>query len=300
MYRCYNPKRFIELLFIDMIVFAVCAIFFFIGKAVFSSSADNYSDKPIFLPVIMYHSVCQKSPNEYVVTPEQAESDLLWLKKNGYETVTAQELVDYTSGKGELPEKPVMITLDDGFYNNLSEFLPLLEKYDMSAIISVVGKYTSDNAAADPHVTNYSYLTWEDISSLLNSGRIEIGNHTYDMHSINKGRRGCAKLSYETNEEYAEKFTADIGLLQTELHMNTGASPITFAYPFGSLSRESIPLLRDIGIKMTLTCYESYNYITRNPDCLFGINRYNRSGAYSTEEFMQMLTAEPQSAIKTE
>lgn len=297
MYKCYSPKRFMELLFIDMIVFAVCAIFFFIGKAVFSSSADSYSDEPVFLPVIMYHSICGKTPNDYVVTPEQAESDLLWLKKNGYETVTAQELVDYTSGKGELPDKPVMITLDDGFYNNLSEFLPLLEKYDMSAIISVVGKYTNDNAAADPHIANYSYLTWEDISALINSGRVEIGNHTYNMHSIKGKRKGCAKLYYETNEEYAEIFTADIGLLQTEIHLNTGVYPITFAYPFGSLSRESIPLLRDSGIKMTLTCYESYNYITRDPNCLFGINRYNRSGAYSTEEFMQKLTAEPQQSI---
>lgn len=294
MYKCYSPKRFFELLFIDMIVFAVCAIFFFIGKAIFCSSADNYSDKPVFLPVIMYHSVCNKAPSEYVVTPEQAESDLLWLKKNGYESVTVQELVDYTSGKGTLPDKPVLITLDDGFYNNLSEFLPLLEKYDMSAVVSVVGMYTNNNATADPHISCYSYLTWEDISELLSSGRIEIGNHTYNMHSIKGDRRGCAKLPCETNEEYAEKFTADIGSLQTELHLNTGVSPIVFAYPFGSICRESIPLLRDCGIKATLTCYESSNYITRDPDCLFGISRYNRSGSYSTEEFMQKLTSEPQ------
>ena len=38
--------------------------------------------------------------------------------------------------------------------------------------------------------------------------------------------------------------------------------------------------------------YEKPNYITRNPDCLYGINRYNRSGLYSTEEFMSKLLKE--------
>lgn len=292
MYRCYSPKRFFELLFIDAIVFILCAIFFCVGKAVLKSAADNSDDNPVFLPVIMYHSICERTPSEYIVTPQQAESDLAWLKENGYTSVSAQELVEYTHGKGILPEKPVLITLDDGFYNNLSEFLPLLEKYDMNAIISVVGKYTNDNASADPHISCYSYLTWDDISKLLDSGRIEIGSHTYDMHSLKTERKGCAKLPYETNEEYADIFTEDLGRLQSEMIQNAGTSPIVFAYPFGSISRESIPLLRSYSIMMTLTCYESPNYITRDPDCLYGISRYNRSGFYSTEEFMQKIMSE--------
>ncbi|MDD6060491.1 MAG: polysaccharide deacetylase family protein [Ruminococcus sp.] len=292
MYKCYNPKHFFELLFIDAIVFILCAVFFCVGKAVLKSSADNSSEPPVFLPVIMYHSICERNPNEYIVTPQQAESDLTWLKEHGYTSVSAQQLIKYTHGKGSLPDKPVLITLDDGFYNNLSEFLPLLEKYDMNAIISVVGKYTNDNASADPHIPSYSYLTWNDISELLDSNRIEIGNHTYDLHSIKTERNGCAKLPHETNQEYVDLFTADIGRLQSEMIQNTEFEPIVFAYPFGSISAESLPILKDFGIMMTLTCYEKPNYITREPDCLFGINRYNRSGFYSTEEFMQKITSE--------
>ncbi len=289
MYECCNVRRFLEFLFIDVIIFIVCVIFFFVGRLLIFSSADSSDDEPVFLPVIMYHSVYDGTPRDYVVTPEQVESDLAWLKNNGYESVTAQQLADYTAGAGGLPEKPVLITFDDGFYNNLSEALPLLEKYDMHAIVSVVGKYTDECAAADPHVSRYSYLTWEDISALAASGRMEIGNHTYDMHSLNGERRGCMKLSGETNEEYAEKLRQDIGLLQTEIHQHTGITPIAFAYPFGSLSRESIPVLRECGIMITLTCFERPNYITRDPDCLFGIFRYNRSGLYSTEEYMAKL-----------
>jgi hypothetical protein len=49
-------------------------------------------------------------------------------------------------------------------------------------------------------------------------------------------------------------------------------------------------VLRDSGILMTLTCREGMNLITRDPDCLYGIFRYNRSGLLSTGEYMADLT----------
>lgn len=282
-------RRLCFMLMIDAVVIAACGIFFFIGKLLFFSSADGSDDKGVFLPVIMYHSIRGGSPAEYAVTPQQAEDDLRWLSSHGYETVSAEELYAYTEGKGELPEKPVMITLDDGFYNNLSEFLPLLEKYDMCAVVSVVGKYTESLAPADPHIPAYSYLTWEDIRRLADSGRVEIGNHTYDMHSIRGRRNGCARMSGESPEEYAAALAEDVGLLQSELKENCGIEPIVFAYPYGSVCRESLPVLREAGILLTLNCFERPNYITRDPDCLYGIFRYNRSGLVSTEKYMERI-----------
>lgn len=280
------------MLAMDMLIFALCVLFFFIGKMMFFSSADDADEAAVFLPVIMYHSVFDGTPQDYIITPEQAESDLRWLSSHGYETVSARQLCDYTNGIGELPEKPVMITLDDGFYNNLSVYLPLLEKYDMCAVVSVVGTYTDNSAPADPHVDAYSYLTWEDIRRLSESGRVEIGCHTYDMHSLDNGRCGCKMNAGESVEEYCRSFSEDTGLLRTELSVNCGIMPTVFAYPFGAVCRESLPVLRDSGIKITLTCYERPNYITRDPECLYGIFRYNRSGLVSTEEFMQRIMKE--------
>lgn len=119
------------------------------------------------------------------------------------------------------PEKPVVITADDGFYNNSYYLIPLLEKYDMNATVSVVGYYSEYISVNDPHVPEYSYLTWEDIKDMNKAGEIEFGNHTYNMHS-NDNRKGCAKLSYETEEEYAEMFNNDIGLMQSLMKINTG------------------------------------------------------------------------------
>lgn len=289
MYLSCNFKRFLGLLMLDALIFVISSAFFFIGRSLLFSSADDSEERGVFLPVIMYHSVHEGAPQDYVVTPSQFEDDLNWLAENGYSSVTAQELVDYTLGKGDLPEKPVLITFDDGFYNNLSLALPLLEKYDMQAIVSIVGKFTDDYAAADPHADRYSYLTWEDVAELENSGRVEIGCHTYNMHSVSGGgRRGCSKIQSESEEEYAQILKSDISLVQDEVAEHTGSLPIVFAYPFGCKSRESVPVLREEGFLITMLCREAPNYITRDPKCLYDLFRYNRSGCYSTQEFMSM------------
>lgn len=291
MYECCNVRRFFKLLVIDAVIFGLTAVFFLIGKCIFFSAAEEHEEEGVFLPAIMYHSVHDGEPTDYSVTPQQLDNDLAYLSEHGYTAVSAQQLCDYTDNRCDLPEKPVLLTFDDGFYNNLCNVLPLLEKYDMRAVVSVVGSYIDNNAAADPHVADYSYLTWEDVNALLDSGRVEIGNHTYNMHFLSP-RNGCAIMEGEDCQEYSEILSSDISRLQSEMLENTGTLPVIFAYPFGSLCGESLPVLRECGFIMTLTCRERMNYITRSPDCLRGIDRFNRSGLVPTEEFMERVLDE--------
>ena len=151
MYKCCQVKH---PYIMYTIIMAVLSVLFCITRPYGAFSAEEES---VLLPVIMYHSICEKAAGEYSVTPEQVESDFIWLRNNGYTAVSAEQLINYTNGKGSLPEKPVMITADDGFYNNLSQLVPLLEKYDMCAVVSVVGRFTDEYAANDPHNDMYSY-----------------------------------------------------------------------------------------------------------------------------------------------
>ncbi len=283
MYRCYNPKRFFILLLLDAAAVIVLMLGSAIGRLVFSADA---SPEGVFLPIVMYHSVTPQASGSYQITPAMFEADLQYLAAHGYETVSAAQLVDYTNGTGELPEHPVMLTFDDGFYNNLSIALPLLEQYDMCAVVSVVGTYTDVNAADDPHSDVYSYLTWEDINALLDSGRLEIGSHTYDLHSMEQ-RAGCSIMMGEDEETYTALLRADLQQLQSRMQEETGTLPIAFAYPYGYICKESIPVLKELGFLCSFTCYERPNYITRNPDCLFGLDRYNRSGTVTTKAFWE-------------
>lgn len=287
MYRCYHPKRFFRLLLCDAAAIVLLLLFSCIGKLAFSADVPQ---EGIHLPIIMYHSVTPDTVSSYQVTAAQLEADLQYLTENGYETVSTAQLVAYTNGRGTLPEHPVMLTFDDGMYNNLSLALPLLRQYDMCAVVSVVGIYTDEYARQEPHSDAYSYLTWEDIGALLDSGRVEIGSHTYDLHSMEE-RAGCSIKFGEDVSAYTAMLTEDLQHMQNRMQAETGTVPTAFSYPYGYICRESVPVLKELGFLCSFTCYERPNYITRDPDCLFGLDRYNRSGAVATEEFMERILA---------
>ena len=256
-----------------------------IGSSLYQSVPSSGTfQEGIFLPVVMYHSITDFPNGDYQVTKEQFAQDLYYLRANGYETVSVGDLYAYTEGKGELPEHPVMLTFDDGFYNNLSTALPLLEEYNMCAVGSIVGYYTDETAEKDPHVDRYSYLTWEDVRILEQSGRIEIGSHTYQLHS-NEQRAGCSIMYGEDPEQYQNMLRKDLKKLQERARTETGKAPIAFAYPYGFICKESIPVLKELGFLCTFSCREQGNYIIRDSNCLYGLDRYNRSPDYDTEEF---------------
>lgn len=285
MYRCCNLKRFFFLLLCDAIIFSALMLLF---RFSVWSSGFTENAQTAAVPVLMYHSIQSAFPNEHVLSPEDLESDLQYLKQHGYETVSAAELVAFVYEGKALPEQPVLLSFDDGFYNNYDTLLPLLEKYDFCAVVSVVGSFIETQTESDSHHTVYSYLTWEEISALSASGRVEIGNHTYNMHAYTGTRKGSARRSGESEEAYAECFRSDITKLQTLLQTQCGITPFVYAYPYGFISQESIPVLRELGFLITFSCYEYCNILTQgDPNCLYQLGRYNRPSGISTEAFME-------------
>ena len=78
----------------------------------------------------MYHSILKDESkwNDYVLSPVELEKDIVWLKENGYQSIFIKDLISYVNGNADLPEKPIILTFDNGSYNNLTYVLPLLEK----------------------------------------------------------------------------------------------------------------------------------------------------------------------------
>ena len=109
--------------------------------AVMPTFAKEEKTDGIKLPILMYHSIVKNEDRsgEYVITPIELEKDLLYLKQNGYTTVFVNDVIRYVKRGGELPEKPIILSFDDGTYNYREYLLPLLEKYDMKATVSIVG-----------------------------------------------------------------------------------------------------------------------------------------------------------------
>lgn len=243
------------------------------------------------LPVLMYHSVLSGSvrTGEYVISPELLEDDLKYLSEHDYTAVSPRMIADYCQNGTPLPEKPILITFDDGHLNNLTYALPLLEKYDMRAVVSVVGAFTVQAEKENDPNPIYAYLTRDDIAALMDSGRFFIGCHTYNMHSLN-GRKGASKNSGESAEEYTALFREDTDKWRELMGEDISSQAIVYAYPYGFSSEEGFPVLSDSGFEMILTCRERVSVLRRDQTekgDIITLDRYNRTGVVQTDKFMQ-------------
>ena len=267
---------------------ALCLAALLPGCARPAAEADAPAHEARRVPILMYHSILRdaKRAGKYVLSPDALERDVSWLVSRGYETVTLRALTEFAAGRGTLPEKPVVLTFDDGYYNNLLYALPILEKYDCVAVLSVVGKYTETFSASPDPNPNYAHVSWDEIAALAEGGRFEIQNHSYDMHG-QAARMGSGRKKGESDAAYRKAFCADTQRLQDELTRRAGVTPAFYTYPFGVVGEGSGEYLRQMGFSGSLTCRERTSVvISGDPGTLWALGRYNRPSDVSTEAFM--------------
>lgn len=246
------------------------------------------------VPIIMYHGLI-KDPalqNKFFIDPKIFENDLKYLQKRNYNPIFMQQLIDYVDKGTPLPKNPIILSFDDGYYNNYLYAYPLLRQYNMKGIISIIGSATDKYSAINENNAFYSHVTWPQINKMILSGNVEIQNHTYNMHTDNKGRRGSMKKQSESLDSYKEVLQEDLGELQKKITEKTGKTPTTFTYPFGFISDSSTDILKEMGFRATLGCATGINYVTKDPESLYRLKRVLRPPYVSSEKFFKNILLE--------
>lgn len=208
--------------------------------------------------IFMYHSVLKNFSNTYTVTPTAVENDIVYLLKNGYQIIDGRDLVAFSKGK-TLDSKCAILSFDDGFYNFYYYVFPLLKKYKVKAVLSVVGTYTDKDDKVNQSA-NYSYVNYKQIKEMYNSGLVEIANHTYNMHG-GSGRQGVSRLSNENVESYKKSISSDIKKWSDILDKR-GIPMTTFTYPYGKYNKIASSVVSSLGYKVVFTCNLGINYLT--------------------------------------
>jgi len=258
-------------------------------KSITISANEEDIREKICLPIIMYHKISIDKKGTYMVNQWQLESDLIAFKKAGYTTVFPSEIIAYVKQGKKLPSKPLLLTFDDGHYNNLCYALPLLKKYNAKALMNIIGQFSNNSSLAGDSNPAYSHVTWQQIKELYNSGFFEIGNHSYNMHNY-KPRFGVIQKKNESSEEYHTCLKEDIEKLQNKLRLCAGIVPKIFAWPFGEYSINATNILLSMGFEMFLTCNEGVSFIKKNnPSSLIQLKRINRNGLFSTQELINKI-----------
>ena len=183
--------------------------------------------------------------------------------------------------KGEaLPEKPVVITFDDGYQSNYEYAYPILKKYGMKATIFVIGSSVGKDEYKDTGRPMLPHFGVSEAREMENSGLISIQSHTYDLHQngeCEKGipRENMAPLSGEDEWDYADLIADDVQKERELIRSITGGETFALAYPGGQYTELTTSVLVQLGIKATFTTQPGRNVVVKGlPQSLLEMNRY--------------------------
>lgn len=191
------------------------------------------------VPVLNYHQINDQAENALTVHTDQFEAQMKYLADNGFHTITPADMLDAWENGTPLPEKPVVLTFDDGYVDNYRNAFPILEKYHLKGTIFLISDY----------VGNYpNYLTWQQIEEMQESGHIDFESHTLSHMQLDK----------TTPEETFHQLKGSKEALEYHLQ-----KPINFiAYPCGSYDDELVRQTKEAGYRAAFTV----NYGVTSPD----------------------------------
>ena len=207
-----------------------------------------------------YDPATQTCDETICLKVEKFREHLEYLKNNGYKTLTMKEFVNWMYGKIELPEKSVLITVDDGAMgtgkHNGNHLITLLEEYKM-------------------HATLFLIAGWWDISN-YESPYLEVQSHTFDMHKYGdcgKGQLICANY---------DEAKADLQKSLDIIKDNT-----SFCYPFYRYDDEAIQAIKDLGFK---AAFVGGNVKAKRSNNKYLIPRYPITSDITLQDFINKIS----------
>jgi len=196
------------------------------------------------VPILSYHQVNDIDKNQLTTTVEDFDAQMKYLVDNGYTVITPDQLVDAwgdenqlvygepVQAQNNLPDKPVIITFDDGYLDFYKNVFPILQKYNIKATLFVITDY----------INLYpNYITWAQARELQSSGLVDIESHTLSHFNLVEKRLSTYELR---SQLYGSKQAI-------EWYLKKPANFI--AYPGGMYTTEVEELTRDVGYRAAFT-----------------------------------------------
>lgn len=245
-------------------------------KSGYSSSENGY------IPVLMYHHFEPDISLSTVVDPDLFREQMVYLKSLGYETITVTDIQLFYEQGQPLPDKPLLITMDDGYLSNYTYAYPILKELDMKATIFIV----VDNAFNDDNLW-LKHFDWDQAREMIDSGVIDIQSHTYNSHYKVKDKKGnekpilttriwdTEKKILETEDNYKLRIREDLGKSKETIEAELGTSVTALSPPYGAYNDAVIEIAKELGYKQIFTIKKGVFYIGGST---YEIKRINVSG----------------------
>ena len=254
------------------------------------------------LTVLGYHEVTDRKDAlipDYAVTTQQFSDQMHWLKQNGFHFINVDQLIKAHQGEYQLPSKPVLITVDDGYQSFYQNAYPIIKKNNIPVVLAVVGSWLEPQANQkvdfDGKVIDRSeILSWDELKQMQESGLVEIASHSYHLHGgimgNPQGNQEPAAIThlynpetkqYETDADYQKRVFKDLKYNNNLLKAHGLHSPRVMVWPYGRYNMPLVKMAKKLGMPITITLDDGANHVTQP---LQNIKRLLVNGRMSTAD----------------
>ena len=234
------------------------------------------------VPVLMWHNLAEESSGDMTISLDTFRAQIEALHEAGFKTVSLQQLYDYVHFGTELPEKPIVLTFDDGYFSNYEYAFPILQEYDMQATIFAIGVSVGKDTYKDTDHAMTPHFGADEAREMVDSGLISVQSHTFDMHQWPPFEAGNAQVREtllpfdgEADADYEAAVEADFAESRELLESITGQPVNALAFPEGAYVTLTQDALRSAGAELTFTTVRAVNTVVKGlPQSLCAMPRF--------------------------
>ena len=201
------------------------------------------------IPILTYHRFAEDCDSPLCMPAKTFDLQMRYLKENRYHVITAEELLSFLRYRQGLPQKSVLITMDDGYRSVYDIAYPILNKYGFSATLFIYTDFVGVSKIA---------ITWDQLKEMQGKG-FTIGSHTIYHSDLTQPKEG------ETEQEYIARVKEELFGSKKILDQKLGQDTYFLAYPFGRYDQQSIQMAREAGYKMAMSVKRGGNAFFANP-----------------------------------
>lgn len=197
------------------------------------------------IPILCYHQFTRsnEAAHRLELPARDFEDQLRYLSNAGYEFLSFADVAAIMEQQRPVPERAVVLTIDDGYESVYDVAWPLLQQYNARATLFIYTDFIGAGAALD----------WAQLKEMGASELIEIESH-------GKSHASLARIPEDQSEEsYSLRLVDEISGSEAAFMANLGRAPRFLSYPYGNSSRVIADLLRDSGYDLAATVTRGTN-----------------------------------------
>jgi peptidoglycan/xylan/chitin deacetylase (PgdA/CDA1 family) len=230
------------------------------------------------VPILVYHQFSNDHSDKLTIKTENFYEQMLYLKENGFKVIGLDQLLDFMEFKSPLPEKAIVITIDDGWLSTYEIAYPILKKFGFPATLFVYTDFIEGDQA----------MNWSQLKEMAENG-FDIQSHTHSYQSLTMIREN------ESFKNYFDFLVQEIEASKMAIRHHLNRDCRYLAYPYGETNPLVISLVKKLGYRAAFTINRGNTPFFENP---YNIGRSIIYGDFDMNEFIKKISYKETFSLK--